>query len=55
MPKQQLSLIEKARSPELQAAIDEARIALAGDSNDAEHDALCSLMQALGEGGEFGL
>jgi hypothetical protein len=38
-----------ARNPELQAAIDEAREALIGDSNDDEHDALVSLMEALGE------
>jgi hypothetical protein len=37
------------RSPELQSAIDEAREALIGDSNDAEHDALVSLMEALGQ------
>lgn len=37
------------RNPELQAAIDEAREAYNGDSNDAEHDALYSLLRALGE------
>lgn len=35
--------------PALTAAIDEAKAALVGDSNDAEHDALASLMLALGE------
>jgi hypothetical protein len=33
----------------LKGAIDEAGDALGGDSNDAEHDALVSLMEALGQ------
>jgi hypothetical protein len=37
------------RSSELMEAMDQAREALIGDSNDAEHDALVSLMGALGE------
>lgn len=42
-------LADKWVNPKLQAAIDEAGDALSGDSNDAEHDALVSLMQALGQ------
>jgi hypothetical protein len=34
-------------NPELQAAIDEAKAALVGDSDDAEHEALVSLIEAL--------
>lgn len=34
--------------PVFQTAITEAKAALVGDSNDAEHDALFKLMQALG-------
>jgi hypothetical protein len=33
---------------ELQAALDEAKSALVGDSNDAEHHALVSFVQAMG-------
>jgi len=36
--------------PKLKEAIDDAKAALVGDSNDAEHDALVSLIEALGEG-----
>jgi hypothetical protein len=38
------------RSPELADAIDQAKAALVGDSYDKEHDALVSLLDALGEG-----
>lgn len=34
----------------LEPAIVEAKAALVGDSNDAEHDALVELVEALGEG-----
>lgn len=36
--------------PALAKAIKEAKAALVGDSNDAEHDALVHLVRALGEG-----
>jgi hypothetical protein len=36
------------RTKELQAAIDKSIRALSGDSNDAEHDALIALLNALG-------
>lgn len=35
-------------SPKLQAAIEEAKAALVGNSNDAEHDALVAIIGALG-------
>lgn len=35
-------------SKDLLAALDEAKIALVGDSNDVEHDALVSFVQAMG-------
>jgi hypothetical protein len=35
-------------SKDLLAALDEAKAALVGDSNDAEHDALVSFVQAMG-------
>lgn len=38
----------------LRGAIDEAGDALGGDSNDAEHDALYTLMEALGQSVEGG-
>jgi hypothetical protein len=43
------TLLPPANDAQLQRAIDEAREALIGDSNDAEHDALVSIMEALGE------